>query len=141
MLVGKGLYGYPSDGYWLDIGTPERYLQGTFDIIEGNVETSFSQRIGDGLPGDRRLRRALGRVIPPAVLGPGVRVERGAHVGSLVVLGSDVRVGSGTTIERAVVLNGSTSARAARCATASSRPAPRSGPTRRSPEAPSWARA
>src|SRR3954449_10154577 len=26
-LVGDGLYGYESSGYWLDIGTPERYLQ------------------------------------------------------------------------------------------------------------------
>jgi mannose-1-phosphate guanylyltransferase len=107
VLVGKGLYGYPSQSYWLDIGTPERYLQGTFDIIEGNVETSFSQRIGTDYLAIDDSADALGRVIPPAVLGPGVRVERGAHVGSLVVLGSDVRVGSGTTIERSVVLNGS----------------------------------
>ena len=28
-LVGDGLYGYARDGYWLDIGTPERYLQAT----------------------------------------------------------------------------------------------------------------
>src|SRR5436190_20121179 len=26
-LVGNGLYGYVGDGYWMDIGTPERYLQ------------------------------------------------------------------------------------------------------------------
>src|SRR6476661_1206274 len=36
-LVDQGLYGFPSEAYWLDIGTPERYLQGTFDILEGNV--------------------------------------------------------------------------------------------------------
>src|SRR5581483_3309097 len=26
-LVGAGLYGFPSQSYWLDIGTPARYLQ------------------------------------------------------------------------------------------------------------------
>ena len=36
-LVGDGLYGHVSSGYWMDIGTPERYLQATFDILEGNV--------------------------------------------------------------------------------------------------------
>ena len=36
-LVGDGLYGYVGEGYWMDIGTPERYLQGTFDILEGTV--------------------------------------------------------------------------------------------------------
>src|ERR1700730_18097278 len=28
LLIGDGLYGYPSKSYWLDIGTPARYLQG-----------------------------------------------------------------------------------------------------------------
>src|SRR3984957_13426553 len=46
-LIGKGLYGFPCESYWLDIGTPERYLQGTFDIIEGNVHTAVRERLGD----------------------------------------------------------------------------------------------
>src|SRR5918911_3009846 len=47
-LVGDGLYAYVGDGYWLDIGTPERYLEGTFDIIEGTVTTAVTDRMGDG---------------------------------------------------------------------------------------------
>src|SRR5947209_5280964 len=39
VLVGRGLFGYVADGYWLDIGTPERYLLGTYDILEGSVRT------------------------------------------------------------------------------------------------------
>src|SRR4051812_25495719 len=39
-LIGHGLYGFAADAYWLDIGTPERYLQATFDIIEGTVQTA-----------------------------------------------------------------------------------------------------
>src|ERR671935_1588594 len=45
-LVGHGLYGCVSDGYWLDIGTPERYLEATFDILEGNVGTRVAERMG-----------------------------------------------------------------------------------------------
>lgn len=106
LLVGNGLYGFPSDGYWLDIGTPARYLQGTFDIIEGNVETAVSERLGsDWLAVDERAE-VHGRVIPPAVLERGVRVGEGAHVGSLVVLAEDVSVGAGATVERSVVLQG-----------------------------------
>ena len=48
-----------------------------------------------------------GRVIPPALLERGVRVGAGSHVGSLVVLASDVEIGAGTTVERSVILNGS----------------------------------
>ena len=66
-LVGDGLYGSHADGaYWMDIGTPERYLQGTFDILEGNVETA-----------------AVERDAPPAVT-----IAPDAQVGSLVVLWS-----------------------------------------------------
>ena len=46
-LVGNGLYGHVSGGYWMDIGTPERYLEATFDILEGNVATEVSARLGE----------------------------------------------------------------------------------------------
>ena len=106
LLIGKGLYGFASDSYWLDIGTPDRYLQGTFDIIEGNVKTAVGERLGSDWLAVEDSAEVLGRVIPPAVLERGVRVGEGAHVGSLVVLGEDVSIGAGTTVERAVILNG-----------------------------------
>src|SRR3954451_2891195 len=45
-LVGNGLHGIVHQGYWMDIGTPERYLQGTFDILEGVVATGVQERLG-----------------------------------------------------------------------------------------------
>ncbi len=106
LLVGAGLYGFPSESYWLDIGTPGRYLQGTFDILEGNVHTAVRARMGDGYIAIADGAQVLGRAIPPAVIESGASVAEGAHVGSLVVLGHDVRIGAGTTVERAVILNG-----------------------------------
>jgi len=106
LLVDNGLYGFPSDSYWLDIGTPARYLQGTFDIISGNVQTPVGERLKNGWLVIEQRAEVRGRVIPPAVLERGVRVASGAHVGSLVVLAEDVTVGAGSTVERAVVLAG-----------------------------------
>jgi mannose-1-phosphate guanylyltransferase len=105
-LIGKGLFGFPSESYWLDIGTPERYLQGTFDIIEGNVNTAVRGRLGTDWLAIDDSAEVLGRVIPPAVLERGVRVAEGAHVGSLAVLADDVSVASGSIVERSVILNG-----------------------------------
>jgi mannose-1-phosphate guanylyltransferase len=105
-LVGAGLYGFAGEAYWLDIGTPERYLQGTFDILEGNVATAVADRLGPGyLSVGERVENA-GRIVPPALVDRGCQIAAGAHVGSLVVLGEGVSVGEGTTIERSVVLNG-----------------------------------
>jgi mannose-1-phosphate guanylyltransferase len=106
-LVGRGLYGFPCDCYWLDIGTPDRYLQGTFDIIEGNVATSVAERLGSDWLAVDPAAEVRGRVVPPAVLERGAQVAEGAHVGSLVVLGEDVSIGPSSSVERSVILNGS----------------------------------
>jgi mannose-1-phosphate guanylyltransferase len=105
-LVGAGLYGYASEGYWLDIGSPARYLQGTFDILEGNVSTPVRARLGGDWLAVDGAAEVRGRVIPPAVIERGVRVAEGAHVGSLVVLGEGVSVAAGASVERSVVFAG-----------------------------------
>jgi mannose-1-phosphate guanylyltransferase len=105
-LVGDGLFGFAATAYWLDIGTPERYLQGTFDILEGNVATAVAERLGEGYLAVGERVEATGRIVPPALVERGCEIAAGAHVGSLVVLGEGVRVGESATIERSVVLNG-----------------------------------
>ena len=105
-LVGQGLYGYVADGYWLEIGTPERYLQATFDILEATVATAVAERmrpdylcVEDGVQSD-------GRIIPSALVETDCRIGAGARVGGRVVLERGVAVGAGTTLERAVVMQG-----------------------------------
>ena len=105
-LVGAGLYAFSAPAYWLDIGTPERYLQGTFDILEGNVVTAVRDRLGAGYLAVAERVDARGRIVPPALVERGCTIAAGAHVGSLVVLGAGVDVGESTTIERSVVLQG-----------------------------------
>ena len=64
-LVGEGLHGLLLDGYWMDIGTPERYLQASWDILEGRVAT----RVEPTAPGvliDSRRRGGAGRRDRPA---------------------------------------------------------------------------
>jgi mannose-1-phosphate guanylyltransferase len=86
-LVGDGLFAFASDAYWLDIGTPARYLQASFDIIEGVVRTEAGER-------------------PGAVVGRGAEVDETAHVGRLVVLGDGVKIGPHSRVEPSVVLQG-----------------------------------
>ncbi len=106
-LVGAGLYGTPHrDAYWLDVGTPERYLQATFDIVERHVDTAVGERLGESFLAVDASADVRGRVVPPAVIGRVARVDAGAHVGSLVVLADGVTVGARTNIERSVVLQG-----------------------------------
>ncbi len=105
-LVGDGLYGFACESYWLDIGTPARYLQGTFDIIQGNVQSGVRERLGSDRLAIDEGAEVRGRVIGPALIERGVRVAEGALIGSLVVLGEDVTIGAGSVVERAVILKG-----------------------------------
>jgi mannose-1-phosphate guanylyltransferase len=105
-LVGDGLYGCPSEGYWLDIGTPQRYLQATFDILERDVETAVGKRLGPAYVAIGDDVHADGRVIPPALVESHCRIAKGARVGSRAVLAQGVSVGENTVVERAVVLQG-----------------------------------
>jgi mannose-1-phosphate guanylyltransferase len=104
-LVGRGLYGFVGEGYWLDIGTPDRYLQATFDILEGNVDTDLGRRLEDGRRVVAEGANVEGRLIAPALLGEGTSVASGATVGGCVALGRGVEVGHGAHIERSVVLD------------------------------------
>jgi mannose-1-phosphate guanylyltransferase len=105
-LVGEGLYGCVSEGYWLDIGTPDRYLQGTYDILEATVATAVAERMGDGYLCVEQNVDNRGRIIPSALVESGCRIGDGARIGGRVVLEHGVTVGQNTTIERAVVMQG-----------------------------------
>jgi mannose-1-phosphate guanylyltransferase len=105
-LVGQGLYGFVSDGYWLDIGTPERYLEGTFDILEGTVGTNVRDRMGPNYLCVEDNVDNAGRIIPPALVESGCRIGEHSRIGGRVVLERGVTIGENSTIERAVVMQG-----------------------------------
>jgi mannose-1-phosphate guanylyltransferase len=104
-LVGSGLFGYEATGYWLDIGTPGRYLQGTFDILEGNVSTEIGRRLAEAGLVLRDGASVEGRVVAPSIVGPGCVVCAGAIVGGRAVLGRDVTVAGGAHVESSVLLD------------------------------------
>jgi mannose-1-phosphate guanylyltransferase len=84
-LVGEGLYGYPAAGYWIDIGTPERYLEATWDLLAGNPRSSLPPRDETG-----------------SLVGDGCLLS-GAHVGPQSVLGRNCSVGTDARVERSVL--------------------------------------
>jgi mannose-1-phosphate guanylyltransferase len=88
-LIGDGLYGIRLEGYWIDIGTPDRFLEANWDILERRVETV----IGDGLD-------------DATMVGSGSEISPKADLRAPCVVGRDCRVGDGAVIERSVLLDG-----------------------------------
>ncbi len=84
-LVGEGLYGYHAAGYWIDIGTPERYLEATWDLLAGHAKSTLPPRDETG-----------SLVYENCLLS-------GAHVGPQSVLGRHCSVGTDARVERSVL--------------------------------------
>jgi len=121
-LIGGGLYGRRLDGYWMDIGTPERFRQASWDILERRLRTVVGDAldvngmlVADGAEVDpgAELRgpaliapeariRAAAKIGPRAVIGRGSEIEEGAAVESSVLF-ADCQVGAGARLRDAIL--------------------------------------
>ena len=106
-LVGEGLCGLLLEGYWKDIGTPERYLQASWDILEGRVETEVKATSPGRLVADGAEVDADARLGDRAVVSSGCRVEAGAELNEAVLL-DGCTVGEGARVERSILAPGAT---------------------------------
>jgi mannose-1-phosphate guanylyltransferase len=109
-LVGERLYSCRLEGYWMDIGTPERYLQASWDILERRVDTEpgrlLDERdriVEDGVEMDEQA--SVGTSI---LLQAGSRIGAGARIGDRAVIGPACEVGSGARVEGSVLHRGCT---------------------------------
>jgi mannose-1-phosphate guanylyltransferase len=107
-FVGRSeVYAYSSDAYWIDTGTPERYVQAQLDVLGGLRPNVILPESETRAPGVFAAAGAVldGEVQGCAFLGAGAVVEAGALVVD-AVLGSSARVASGATVANSVVLAG-----------------------------------
>jgi mannose-1-phosphate guanylyltransferase len=88
-LIGKGLYGIRLEGYWIDIGTPERYLEANWDILEHRVKTAMGELTDDAV-----------------IVGEGCEISVEAQLNPPCVVGRNCRVDDGAVVERSVLLDG-----------------------------------
>jgi mannose-1-phosphate guanylyltransferase len=104
-LVGGGLYGYDAAGYWIDIGTPERYLEATWDLLAGRVSSTLPPRDETGSLVYENCLLAGAHVGPQSVLGRHCSVGTDARV-ERSVLHERVHVGADATVIESVLAEG-----------------------------------
>jgi mannose-1-phosphate guanylyltransferase len=96
---GRPVFGFLSHAYWMDLGTPEKYLQGHFDIFEGKVEGLRYPAPWVHDTAEVSLRAHLGRWV---AAGPGVAIDADAQVEDSVLL-PGARVGAGARVRTSIV--------------------------------------
>jgi mannose-1-phosphate guanylyltransferase len=95
-------------GYWIDIGTPEKYLQVHEDLLAGRFPHAIAaaERAPRVFVADGATVADGARLEGPCYVGPGCRIAAGAVVGAGAVLTRDVTLGPGARVEASVLWAG-----------------------------------
>jgi mannose-1-phosphate guanylyltransferase len=93
------LYAFRSDAYWLDIGTPEKYVQANVDVLEGRLE-GVGPRAGVLAGGETLVPETA--MVKLSALGDGVVVGEAASVARSVVM-DGAQIGKGARLESSIV--------------------------------------
>jgi mannose-1-phosphate guanylyltransferase len=107
MLIeqGAGVYGKTISGYWMDLGTKERYRQAHWDLL--NQELRLKLDAEEREPGiwiGRNVRLGNGvLLLPPVLAGDDVTIGDGAVVGPYSVIGKGCKIGKGANILHSIV--------------------------------------
>jgi mannose-1-phosphate guanylyltransferase len=94
-LIGAGVpaFGFDAHAYWMDLGTPDHYLQAHFDLLAGKVRDAD---------------------YPAPWIHGSAEVDLRAHVGRWVAVGAEARIGPDAQVDDAVLHPGSAVAEGAR---------------------------
>jgi NDP-sugar pyrophosphorylase family protein len=102
---GETFVAYVYDGYWIDIGTPEKYAQVHRDVMDGRYQAPpFDAGHAGGVwtaPGVRVDERAT--LEGPAFIDEGVVIKAGARVGPYAVLGRGCHVEEDAVVRNSIV--------------------------------------
>lgn len=95
LAAGKHLHAYVHTSYWLDVGTPAAYVQGSADLVRGVAPSGMLP----GGPADLL-------VDPQATVDPAATVDGGSAVGAGAVVAAGARVSGSVLFDGAVVSDG-----------------------------------
>ena len=87
--AGQTVMGYADTSYWLDVGTPEAFVRGSCDLVQGTLASTAR-------PGPAG----------PVLLLPGASVADGATVDGGTTVGAGSQVGPGATVAGSVLFDG-----------------------------------
>lgn len=101
-------YAYTHEGYWLDIGTSDKYLQAHRDLLGGLQRTfkGYRKKNPSLWAGPGVQTPAPVKVSGRAMLGPESRLGEGIHLSGTVVIGKNCRVGDHVTLDDCVLWEG-----------------------------------
>ncbi len=97
-------YSYVHRGYWIDIGTPEKYLKAHQDILRGDLELEgFATNAGGVFVDPTATLDKDAKLSGPSFVGAGATVKAGAHVEPFAVVGENCRIEENASVGNCVL--------------------------------------
>ena len=102
---GETFVAYTYDGYWIDIGTPEKYTQVHRDIMDGRYQAApFKDLRAPRIAVSPEARVEDGATLEgPCFIDEGVLVKAGARIGPYSVIGRQTQVEEGAVVDGGIV--------------------------------------
>lgn len=102
---GDPFYSFASQDYWIDIGTPEKYMKVNGDLLTGEISTYIPGRVYNrnvwAEEGHKIHPKA--RIDGPVVIGRDCFVEAQAHIIGPTVIGPHCYISAGSLVEESIV--------------------------------------
>ncbi len=96
-----------SDSYWMDAGTPTRYLQANMDVMSGEFAPDFSwPPSGFLLIEGPAMKWGEGSIEPPVLMGPDVVIRKNAKAGPFTAIMAGATLGNNAVARESIVFPG-----------------------------------
>ncbi len=97
--------GYPSPAYWIDIGTPEKYLRVNRDVLHAAISlpTPWSVATDRISMGENCRIAPSARITGPVVIGNDVSLDEECVIVGPSIIGDGTRLGRGSEVEDAII--------------------------------------
>ncbi len=107
---GEPMLSYTSDAYWIDIGTPEKYLKLHHDVLSGqapSLSSCWGASNGGVQVSNNSTVHPSAEISGAVLIGEGSVIAKGAQIRGPAVLGPRCQVAEGALVEGAILWNDS----------------------------------
>jgi len=108
-LLSKGekVFGFPSKSYWLDLGTPQKYLKAQSDILDCKIDFDFpfnQEKPGIWIGLNTKIDKNS-NIFPPVAIGENCMISKDVIINNQSVILNETEIADGTTVKNSLIMS------------------------------------
>lgn len=103
LAAGEPLFAYPTDAYWIDIGTLEKYYQLNCDLLTGKCTHPSTKDLADIEIHKQSFVHPGAKLYGPILIDEGCRIGEGVELRGPVIIGAGCQIDDCAIIEKSIL--------------------------------------